>query len=40
MARGGTEGWLTAISEQLGLTRETLRRWEMEPEVDEGTGPI
>jgi transposase len=34
-----TEGGLTAISEQLGLRRETLRRWVMEQEVDQGTRP-
>ena len=38
-ARGVTEGGLTAISEQLGLRRETLRRWVMEQEVDQGTRP-
>ncbi len=36
-ARGVTEGGLTATSEQLGLRRETLRRWVMEQEVDQGT---
>ena len=38
-ARGVSEGGLTAISEQLGLRRETLRRWVMEQEVDQGTRP-
>ena len=38
-ARGVTEGGLTAIAEQLGLRRETLRRWVMEQEVDQGTRP-
>ncbi len=38
-ARGVTEGGLTAIAEQLGLRRETLRRWMGEEEVDEGTRP-
>ena len=38
-ARGVTDGGLTAISEQLGLRRETLRRWVMEQEVDQGTRP-
>ena len=38
-ARGVTEGGLTAISEQLGLRRETLRRWVMEQEVDQGARP-
>jgi transposase len=37
--RGVTDGGLTAISEQLGLRRETLRRWSMEQEVDQGTRP-
>ena len=35
-ARGVTDGGLTAISEQLGLRRETLRRWSIEQEVDQG----
>ncbi len=38
-ARGVAEGGLTAISEQLGLRRETLRRWVMEQEADQGTSP-
>ena len=38
-ARGVTEGGLTAISEQLGLRRETLRRWVVKQEVDHGTRP-
>ena len=38
-ARGVTEGGLSAIAEQLGLRRETLRRWVMEQEVDQGTRP-
>ena len=36
-ARGVTDGGLTAISEQLGLRRETLRRWVMEEEVEDGS---
>ena len=36
-ARGVADGGLTAISEQLGLRRETLRRWSIEQEVDQGT---
>ena len=36
-ARGVNNGGLTAISEQLGLRRETLRRWVMEEEVDDGS---
>ena len=31
-ARGVTEGGYTAISKQLGLQRETLRRWVLEAE--------
>ncbi len=31
-ARGVTEGGYTAISKQLGLQRETLRRWVLESE--------
>ena len=38
-ARGVTDGGLTAISQQLGLRRETLRRWSIEQEVDHGTRP-
>jgi transposase len=38
-ARGVTQGGLTAISEQLGMRRETLRRWVLEQEVDQGTRP-
>ena len=38
-ARGVTEGGLTAVAEQLGMRRETLRRWVMEQEVDQGTRP-
>ncbi len=36
-ARGVTNGGLTAISEQLGLRRETLRRWVIEQEVEDGS---
>ena len=36
-ARGVSNGGLTAISEQLGLRRETLRRWVMEEEVEVGS---
>ena len=36
-ARGVTNGGLTAVSEQLGLRRETLRRWVMEDEVEHGS---
>ena len=38
-ARGVTEGGLTAVSEQLGLRRETLRRWVMEQDADQGPRP-
>jgi transposase len=31
-ARGVTDGGYTAIAEQLGLQRETLRRWVLEAE--------
>ena len=38
-ARGVPNGGLTAVSEQLGLNRETLRRWVIEDEVEDGTRP-
>ncbi len=38
-ARGVSEGGFTAISEQLGLRRETLRRWVIEEEVEQGSRP-
>ena len=38
-ARGVSEGGYTAISEQLGLQRETLRRWVIDAEVEQGTRP-
>jgi transposase len=38
-ARGVTEGGYTAISQQLGLQRETLRRWVIDAEVEQGTRP-
>ena len=38
-ARGVTEGGLTSVAEQLGLRRETLRRWVLEQEVDQGKRP-
>jgi len=34
-ARGLTNGGYTAISKQLGLRRETLRRWVMDAEEEE-----
>ena len=36
-ARGVSNGGLTAIAGQLGLRRETLRRWVMEEEVEDGS---
>jgi len=36
LARGVTEGGHTAVAKQLGLERETLRRWVLEAE---GTDP-
>lgn len=33
-ARGLTDGGYTAISKQLGLRRETLRRWVIEAEAE------
>ena len=38
-ARGLSNGGLTAVSEQLGLRRETLRRWVIEQEVEAGDRP-
>jgi transposase len=38
-ARGQSSGGLTAVSEQLGLRRETLRRWVIEQDVEEGDRP-
>jgi transposase len=38
-ARGVNDGGYTAICKQLGLQRETLRRWVIEAEQDEGTRP-
>jgi transposase len=35
-ARGVTEGGVTAVSTQLGINRETLRRWVIEEEVEHG----
>jgi transposase len=34
--RGVTEGGTTDIAKQLGLNRETLRRWVLEEEVEVG----
>ena len=38
-ARGVTEGGYTPVAEQLGIKRETLRRWVIEDEVEHGTRP-
>ena len=38
-ARGVTDGGYTAICTQLGLHRETLRRWVIEAEVETGGRP-
>jgi len=38
-ARGVTDGGFTAIAEQLGMQRETLRRWFIEDEVERGSWP-
>ena len=38
-ARGLTDGGYTAVAEQLGMQRETLRRWFIEDEVERGTRP-
>ena len=37
--RGVTEGGTTDIAKQLGLNRETLRRWVLEEEVEVGDRP-
>jgi transposase len=36
-ARGVSDGGYTAICTQLGLHRETLRRWVIETEVEDGS---
>ena len=38
-ARGLSDGGYTSISAQLGLQRETLRRWVLEAEVEGGSRP-
>ena len=38
-ARGVTDGGYTAVAQQLGMQRETLRRWFIEDEVEHGTRP-
>ena len=37
--RGVSDGGVTAISAQLGVNRETLRRWVIEREVETGDRP-
>ena len=36
-ARGVDDGGVTAVAKQLGLNRETLRRWIIEEEIEDGT---
>ncbi len=38
-ARGVSDGGYTAVCTQLGLRRETLRRWVIQAEVDGGSRP-
>jgi transposase len=38
-ARGVTDGGVTAVGQQLGLGRETIRRWVLESEIETGTRP-
>jgi transposase len=38
-ARGVSEGGYTPVAEQLGIKRETLRRWVIEDEVEHGVRP-
>ncbi len=38
-ARGVSDGGYTAVAQQLGMQRETLRRWFIEDEVEHGTRP-
>ena len=37
--RGSSDGGVTAVARQLGIHRETLRRWVTEQEVDAGERP-
>ena len=37
--RGVDEGGLQAVADQLGMNRETLRRWVIEHEVESGDRP-
>ncbi len=36
-ARGVSDGGVTAVANQLGLNRETLRRWIIDDEIEHGT---
>lgn len=36
-SRGGSDGAVTHVAKQLGLHRETLRRWIIEEEIESGT---
>ncbi len=38
-ARGVTDGGYTAVAQQLGMQRETLRRWFIEDDVERGSRP-
>jgi transposase len=38
-ARAVSDGGYTPIAQQLGMQRETLRRWVIEDEVERGTRP-
>jgi transposase len=38
-SRGVSDGGYTSVSQQLGLQRETLRRWVIEAEVEDGIRP-
>jgi transposase len=38
-ARGVSDGGYTAVCKQLGLHRETLRRWVVDAEVEAGSRP-
>ena len=37
--RGVDDGGYTAVAEQLGMQRETLRRWVIDDEVERGSRP-
>jgi transposase len=38
-ARGVSDGCYTEVCQHLGLRRETLRRWVIEAEVEDGSRP-